>query len=244
MKSGLPYLFLVFFHFTVTFSQDPPTGYEVQPIIPDFLQGNSSPVRAFASGYEGVRGTPYIFEDFRSGNFYMNNKTSILNMLINYDCYQDHVMYSDRDNTYIMDEQKIEYFTIAGDEPEGILLFKQVFLPSEKKIVFLQVIYNEKSIVYKRHLKDFIKADYTGPYNPGRRYDEYTDNQAYYIKLPHKEIRQIKSGQKFIKETFGDQSALIKDFIKEEKINLKDEYDLVKMATFYDHSSGDEPVEQ
>lgn len=239
MKFKLLYIILVLCNFTLIFSQNQPTGYDAQANLRDLLLGKSDFVQTFTTGYEGVRGTPNIFEDFMSGNIYFSNKTSISNISINYDCYNDHVMYSDQDKIYILNSQNIEYFTITGNEPETSFLFKQVFLPSEKKIVFLHIIYNKKSILFKRYLKEFIEADYTGPYNANRRYDEYTDKEKYYIKLPDKEILQIKSSGKSLKEIFGDQYALIRDFIKKEKIDLKDENDLIQLVSYYDQLSGD-----
>ena len=236
MKFLLFVLNIFLFNYLLCLAQNPPTGYDAQANLNDLFQGNTDFVRTFTSGYEGVRGTPNIFEDFRSGNIYFSNKTSISNISINYDCYNDHVMYSDQDKIYILNSQNIEYFTITGNEPETSFLFKQVFLPSEKKIVFLHIISNKKSILFKRYLKEFIEADYTGPYNANRRYDEYIDKEKYYIKLPDKEIFQIKSRGKSIKEIFGDQYSLIRDFIKKEKINLKDDNDLVRLIKFYDDS--------
>jgi len=216
-------------------AQNQPTGYDVQINLNEILLGSSDYIRTFSSGYEGVKGTPNIFEDFHKGNLYFNNKTSISNIMINYDCYHDNVLYSNGSKILIINSQNIDFFTIRSIDEEKFLLFKQVFLESEKRRIFLQVIYDKQSILYKRYKKEFLKADYTGPYNANRRYDEYIDEQEYYIKLSEGEIQQIKSRQKFIKEIFWNNSAMVEKFIKDEDINLKEEDDLIRLINFYDN---------
>jgi len=217
-------------------AQNPPSGYDVGANLNDFVEGRSDYIRSFKSGYEGIRGTPNIFEDFHKGNLYFTNKTSMVGIMINYDCYNDHILYSDKDHIYIINGNNIDFFTIERNEGSDNLLFKQVFLESEKKRIFLQIIYDDRSTLFKRHKKNFIEADYTGPYNADRRYDEYKDDQDYYIKLTDGKIRQIKSRKKYIKEIFGNKATMILEYIKEENIDLKDEHDLIRLAEYYDNN--------
>jgi hypothetical protein len=215
-------------------AQNPPSGYDVGANLNDFVEGRSDYIRSFKSGYEGIRGTPNVFEDFRKGNLYFTNKISVAGIMINYDCYNDNILYTEKDHIYIINGKNIDFFTIENGWGSGNLLFKQVFLESEKKIIFLQIIYECQSTLFKRYKKKFIEADYTGPYNADRRYDEYIDDQDYYIKLTDGKIRQIKTRKKHIKEIFGDKSTMILEFIKEENIDLKDENDLVQLVEYYD----------
>ncbi len=186
-------------------------------------------------GYSNVKGTPNIFQEFRTGNFYFSNKTCILDKLINYNCIKDEVLFSDEKNTYTTNSQDIDYFTIGRRNDGTIHLFKQVFLSTEKKQVFMQVLYQEKSLLFKRYRKEFLKADVGQPYGQNRQVDEYNDYYEYYITVDGKEPVLLKPRKSSVIEIFNVKPAIMEDFIKKEKINLKDETDLIRLVKYYDN---------
>jgi len=184
--------------------------------------------------YSNVNGTPNIFKEFHKGNFYFSDKTCIADILINYNCYTDVVLFSDGKNNYTTNSQDIDYFTITRGENGPILLFKQVFLSSEKKRIFMQVLYQGESVLFKRYRKEFLKADLDKPYGSNRQRDEYNDYYEYYVSIAGKEPVILKPRKNAVVEIFNAKSDKIDDFIKNEKIDLKNEADLMKLVEHYD----------
>ena len=118
----------------------------------------------------------------------------------------------------------------------GILQFYLIFgkLENIKKRVFLRVLYNENSILYKRYSKDFKEADYGGAYSQDRRYDEYHDRHAYYLKTGDRELQVLKPRKKSLLELLGDKNGEIEKYLKQEKPDLKTDEGLVQVILFYD----------
>ena len=114
------------------------------------------------------------------------------------------------------------------------MLFKQVFIEKLKKRIFMEVLYNEKSILYKRYYKEFREADYGGAYSQDRRYDEYHDRQSYYIKTADNELQMIKPNKKSVIEIMKDKSEELEKYIKKEKPDLKTDDGLVQLIRYYD----------
>ncbi len=45
----------------------------------------------------------------------------------------------------------------------------------------MQVLYQGKSLLFKRYRKEFLKADVGQPYGQNRQDDEYNDYYEYYV---------------------------------------------------------------
>ncbi len=233
MKSNIILLFLFLFMPLIISAQAVPgsTGYEMTEMnimnpSPDLLRTKS------ADAY-GTTGTPYVFEDFKQGNIFYANKMRIDGKLLNYDCYNDRWEYSSGNSIYLLNSSQIDYFEIFSGQ-DTIMLFKQVFVEKLKKQVSLQVLYNENSILYKRHFREFREADYGGAYSQDRRYDEYHDRESYYLKTGDNEPQVLKSNKKSALEIMQGQREEVEKYIKKEKPNLKTEAGLVQLIRFYD----------
>lgn len=189
---------------------------------------------SYSNSFTNAKGTPLLFEDFHKGNFYYNNKTYLEDINLNYNCYTDELLFFNDNQTYIADTKDIDYFAILGNEENSILVFKQVFMLSEKGRIFLQVLHQGESTLFKRYRKQFLEADFYKPYGQGRQVDEYNDYAEYYIKVDEREISLLKPNKSSVLKIFNDQSDLIGSYIKKGKINLKDEADLIRLVKYYD----------
>jgi len=201
--------------------------------IKDHLLRNKE-YAGYNSAFGNAKGTPLIFEEFHTGNFYFNNKTYLENLKLNYNCYTDELLYFNENQTWIANTQDIDFFAIAGNNEDSILVFKQVFLLAEKGRVFMQVLYQGESTLFKRYRKHFLEADFYKPYGQGRQVDEYKDYFEYYVKPAGGDISLLKPVKKSVLNIFNDKSDLIGNYIKKEKINLKDETDLIRLVKYYD----------
>jgi hypothetical protein len=189
---------------------------------------------SYTESFANVKGTPLLFEDFHTGILYYNNKTYLENINLNYNCFTDELLFFNENQTYIADTRDIDYFAIEGDEENQVLLFKQVFLLSEKGRIFIQVLYQGKSTLFKRYRKQYLEADFYKPYGQGRQVDEYNDFSEYYITLDGNQISLLKPKKSSVLEIFSDKSDQMGSFIKKEKIDLKDEADLTRLVKYYD----------
>ena len=207
------------------------TGYEMTEM--NIMNPAPLLLRTKSANAYGITGTPYVFEDFKQGNIFYANKLRINGKLLNYDCYNDRWEYSADNSVYLLNSSQIDYFEIFPGQ-DRTMLFKQVFVEKLKKQVFLQVLYNENSILYKRHFREFREADYGGAYSQDRRYDEYHERESYYLKTDDNELHLLKSNKKSALEIMEDQREELEKYIKKEKPNLKTEAGMVQLIRFYD----------
>ena len=212
-------------------------GYSFETQLQELVNPSPHLMRERKGGTPyGTIGSPFILEDYVTGNVFFSNKMRSSVKMINYNCHDNEVLYSDGTDTYLLDTKMVDYLEFNVDENTS-WIFKQVFLEDKKKRLFLQVLYNDHSILYKRHFKEFNAADYGGAYSADRRYDEYIDKYDYYISVKGTDIQEFKPRKKnilSIMEAFGKE---MEEFLKNEKINLKSEEDLVRLLGYYDSLS-------
>jgi hypothetical protein len=190
--------------------------------------------------YEGVKGTPYLFNIWKQGDIFLKDSSLIKDINIKYNIYTDDVLYlnSKSGDSLIIDRPRIDAFEIQGDSPADLLLFRDIRLKpgSKDKSTFARVLYDGQTKFLIKYTKNFIKADYKGAYTAGRRYDEYTDNSQYYI-MKDNELNRIKLNKKAIIKVLADRENEVKSFIDKEGADLDSENDVISLLEYYDSLS-------
>ena len=211
-------------------------GYTIETRLDDILNPSPHIMRERMGGAAyGTKGSPMIFDDFTKGNIYYSNKSKTSGKLINYNCHTHEVLYSDGNNSYLLSPKEIDYLEFLVYDQS--LIFKHIFLEDLQKSLFVQVLYNDQSILYKRHYREFLEADYTRAYSADRRYDEYVSHYDYYLSPDGGDVIPLKPKKKNLLTLMNLHSGEIEAFLKAEKINLKSDKDLVKVVKYYDSLS-------
>jgi hypothetical protein len=208
-------------------------GYSDAANLGDIMRTAPSEMRRKSGEAYGTIGTPYVFDEFMKGNIYFTNMSVARKVSINYDCFQNRSLIEKGEVDYILDNRTIDFLEFQISEDSSVL-FKQVFIKELRKAVFMQILYSGESTLFKHHYKTFQEADYTGPYNPDRRYNEYIDNQAFYMSTGNQEPVRLRPRKKSIIQLMGPVGKEMEKFMKEEKPDLKSDRDLIRLMRHYD----------
>ena len=212
-------------------------GYFSETTLQSLLNpGSVSSRNRLGGAAYGTKGSPMIFEDFTKGNIYYSSRSMTTGTLINYNCYTHEVLYSDGSQNYLLNPKEIDYLEFfENDTP---VIFQHIFLKDLKKSLFVQVLYNTSSKLYKRHYRDFKEAEYGEQgYGPDRRYDEYINHYDFYISLDDGDAQLLKPKKKDLLDIMHTHAKEIEAFLKGEKIKLKSDKDLIKVVKYYDSLS-------
>ena len=192
-------------------------------------------VRTFDNRYEGVKGTPYAFEEWYPGEVFLSSKQKVRFDKLNYNCFDNDIAYMDpgSEDIRIMNRYKVDLFQInmAGE----LLTFVPIKLEADEEAKFVQVLYDLGSRVYKLYKKEFLKANYEGGYSADRKYDEFVDKYDLLImKEGEQSIYRLKSSKKYIISIFPEKEKEISSYIKENKPDLKEAESIVELMRYYD----------
>ena len=231
----LIFLTLISFHCIAQTTPDP-TTYEAKENLRELGSVYSTgTVRTFDNRYEGVKGTPYVFEEFRQGEVFLKNKNKVVIEDLNYNCFENEITYMDpaTDVVRLFNKFQVDLFTIQdGDK---VLTFVPLKLEEDAETIFVEVLYNKGSIAYKAYKKEWVKANYEGGYSADRKYDEFVDKyDLYFMKKGDNVLYQARRSKKQVLAAFPDQKSDISSFIKSSKLDLKEDESLVKLLKYYD----------
>ena len=213
-----------------------PQGYEAKENLRELgsMDGTGN-VRTFDNRYEGVKGTPYVFEEFHPGEVYLKTKNKVAVQDLNYNCFENELVYLDPATKVIrvMNRFQVDLFTIR--DGDRVLTFVPVKLGDDEQTIFAEVLYNKGSIVYKVYGKEWLKANYEGGYSADRRYDQFVDKyDLYFMKKGGNMLYKAKKSKKQVIAAFPDHEKEISSYIKSNKLDLKEDSSLVKLLVYYD----------
>jgi hypothetical protein len=99
----------------------------------------------------------------------------------------------------------------------------------------MEIVYAGSATLFLDYGKTFVEANYEQAYSADRRYDEFKDTPAYFLRFePEDELHVIKPNKKQTAALFGSNSQKMLHHLKSEKNALKSQADLISMMKFYD----------
>ncbi len=209
--------------------------------------GNLSPYSAGAVGfdnrYEGIQGSPYLFDDWTMGSIkFVKQDTFSMPVKMNVDLITQTVVVKLRDGSVgeitasYVQALKIadvhlktsrEFLVAREGEIEGI---KSV------RLKFYEVLHKGSFNLLKSNQKQFKKADYTGAYSTDRRYDEFVTEVKYWLQPPGKPYEKVNLRRKDIEKVLSGYENQVAEIIKKQKLNLNAEEDIVHLLEFLEQN--------
>lgn len=183
---------------------------------------NISPLSPGAMGfddrYEGVKGTPLLYDDWVEGNLFLKDNAWVRNLKMNLDIH-DHFI-------YLISPENGQIFTLSSEEiseihlfPEGKTILFRKFSPEQfdSRIdpdQLFEVLAQGEYTFLKLSKKLFREANYQQAYSPDRRYDEFILSTSYYLTNSDGMFEKIKLTEKALCKLFPEQKSLIKEIVK------------------------------
>jgi hypothetical protein len=167
---------------------------------------------------EDTKGSRYLFGDWVKGSVVNAHDVTVANakLLFNYDkITHDLYLTADKKTVIEIDKDQVKSFKLEDGSQE----YQFVRIPSIDPVAFCRLLAgpddSSKFNLYKLTKTRFKKADYhtDGLVETGNNYDEYVDENEYYVGMPGgKEFKKVEFKKKAIKETFPAQQAKVNEY--------------------------------
>lgn len=221
-------------------AQTRPTGPEAEQNLNTLGANNASTVvRSFDNRYQGMRGSPYLFNHWIPADItYANNKTQT-DVPVKYDVYANQLVMRRPQGDSVVIVSLVSGFLLKDVNSGKNRVFSRfkdtpTNDPSLKE-EFLEVLYEGKTALLVRYDKTLLKASYQGAYNANRPYDELQDEKSYYLRKPDQTLVKTKLNKKQLLEHLGA-TAELKKWVDTEKLDLKKEADAVRLLKEWEKS--------
>ncbi len=185
--------------------------------------------------YTNVIGSPYYYEDWKQGAVIDRDGNLTDNLMIKYDGYRDEVQFLRDGRTYSVEPAKVSefYFQSLNENGSGLtrLLFKNGFdVPGFTRLNYFQVVY-DGSITFLTKTKIKYLEELVSNYGTNEKVKKFEKIKREYVMINGKAI-EIEKGRKNLLEVLGSDD--LKVFIKQNKLSIKDDSDLVKILSRFD----------
>ena len=180
-------------------------------------------------------GTPYKDKMFKNGTILKNGVPLTKNIGLRYNAFKD--LFEVKKSSVLKDDQAkvLKNFTDLSIKIGNEIY---VFLaPNENNLTqgyFLIDYKGDKTSLYKKIKKEYIPEQkaYTSLASNIPAY--YQEKESLYLYTSAGLLIELPGAKNKKLKAFGDQSKNIKSFVKENKINLNKEADLIEVIKYYD----------
>ena len=181
--------------------------------------------------YTDIKGTPFLFDDWVSGIVILGNGETFNNVPLKYNVFDEKLYFKNPKNNELLEFlQPVKSFKF--NELKGAGVFSKGFPAIDRfnSETFYDVLFDGKVKLLNKKYKTILEVR---PYNSATVEKSFVDRNDYYIVKGNK-IERIKNSRKDFLDIFSDKSAQIDAFIKKEKINFKNNDDLVKVFNYFE----------
>jgi len=192
-------------------------------------------VRAYDSRYEGVKGSPFYFEDWASGAVELENGLKIKDLQLKFNTYENELIVN-RSGAFYLQKNDIKSFTIQEKTSGESVSF--IKLPHPKKadtFQYYKLLYDGKINLIELTKVIFEKANFEGGYSNDKRFDEFKKYQEiYYYAPPNNNPVKIKTSPSGFSKVFPKHGDKIKKYIYDQSLDCTIPKDQIQIMEYYD----------
>lgn len=183
-----------------------------------------------------VKGSIYFIENWKAkGNIYSvdKKKYKISNLNINLKDNRIEAKFDDhsKDSIFVFKNSTIEKVTINNK----VFTKKRLTLKNKTDDFFVEKLKSTKKTgIYKLHYVFFKEGEFDRLSQKKTGKDRYIKAERYFIKKENEKLKPIKLKKSDILKVFAEKKKEIKDYIKKNKLKVKEEQDFIKLLHYYD----------
>ena len=193
------------------------------------LMSNSNMVRSFDNRHKDVRGFPTISKSFYPGQVFLESGATVKEDSINFDVFHNDVLVK-KGKGIIMVVTKAMVTGFSMKLPDSEKKFTKIRDPQGNDL-FFEVLAAGKLSLYKRTTKTISGPGVDDGYSTGRQYSLYVQSAKIFIQKENEGLVELKN-KKVLLSQFPEKEEAINNFMKENKLGVKDDAELAKVVEY------------
>jgi hypothetical protein len=184
---------------------------------------------------ESIDGHQYFLDEWGTGKIIINDSINAVQSKIQFNLVSGSPVIGKSSKAFILKDEKITGFVI--NNTNFIKLDSDKFVDKVKANYFVTPDFSTNNYLianYSKILKEpFISNKGNNNLELNKKYETF---KRFYILNAHKKYATVRLKEKDILKVLSDKEKQLKKYIKQNKLNLKNEKDVVKLITYY-HTS-------
>lgn len=182
--------------------------------------------------YVDVQGSPFFFDDWEKGEVRLSNGNVEKELDVMYDLVADVIVFKGQDGKSYNFASPVREFKLKGKgRNDGV--FRSGFAKNGAftEQTFFQVLYDGNTKFLKKNNKKIVERPVYGSANINKLVQ---DNIKYFLVIEGQLIESKLDEKSVLGALDSEKAALLKSFIKQEKLKWKSEEDMVRLLEHYD----------
>ncbi len=190
--------------------------------------GNSgiNAIQVYDERYKGVKGTPFLQDEWAEGSIYMANQI-FSGLALKYDIYKQQLWVKSNDKVMVVSGYDLSKFELLVFQEQPRTFSK---LKSSSRDVFYEVLEEGTFTLLKLHEKTFQKANYEGAFTVNNKYDEFRYKHRYFVLTTEGNLHSLKLGKQAFNDIFKEKATEAWAAKKKAGAVLHDELSLKKLV--------------
>ena len=198
----------------------------LSPTVPPVTMQQGS-VMAIIHTKDATQGSRTFFKDWAHG-YIVNSGDSLVQypgFLLNYDkVHGDLILTKDKKSAISIYKEKVKTFTIFDElnQPYTFTVVPEI----DKKHYVMVIAGGANYKIYKSITTKFVESNYSsdGIASTGNNYDEYVDENSYYVVVKGGAPQKISLRKKALKDVFSADPQKLTQFMKDNDGDIDDTY--------------------
>ncbi len=180
-----------------------------------------------------INGTPFLFDDFKSGTLELKDGKSSQEVPLRYNVYRDVFEIKYNSDTLTLNRP----FDVKYIHLDSKIFFYDLYFTesgSGKRNGYFEIVIEGKLSLYMKRNKDMSYDSFVATYKGGGGTKEYyyVDKISYFCRTDNGEPFLFRSSKSFLNGLTENKKEM-KTFIKSNKIKFKKKDDLVSLVEYY-----------
>lgn len=178
--------------------------------------------------YPDLKGSPYLDDEFKSGTIDIGDGESVeVNLRLN--VYDDELEFETDQGIYLLkNPERISHIFLGKSE----YVYFESASPAKESSGFFKLIAGDDCLLLLKHRVTYIPSVAAGAYEPATEAELRKEPDAYYLAMKGDTPIKLKRKKKFIMKLIPSRGEEISRYMKEEKISLHKNNDLIELVDY------------
>ncbi len=189
--------------------------------------------RSFDGRYQGVKGHPYLATGWLNLEVLLNDRDDWATISGNLDLVSQALVIGLTDGgmgsiplQHISSVQVVDPAGVRHVEPHPLQVVTG--RGNNEELALFEVLHDGEIRLLLELRKYFEEADYQGAYNNGDRFDSYSEQYSYYLKI-NGEYQSIRLRERPIMRALGSQAGRARTLIRQNNLDLGQQNDFIRL---------------
>lgn len=177
--------------------------------------------------YVDVKGSPYLLDEWQEGTIKLQNGKTYQGVRLKFDQIEQELMFQNQKGEAQLFVQPVIEFELSKR------LFRKGYPPADgdsSPNIFYEVLADGPTQLLKRTSKEIFEE---APYGSATKVKSVVESHSLYVTDKEGRLTRIKKDKKSLLSALGDKKAELEGYVKDNRLDLRQETDMAKLVAFY-----------